>query len=335
MPDTAVVTASAVHKSYGDIAVLKGLDLQIERGEVFALLGPNGAGKTTTIQILSGFRSPTGGTVRVLGEEPWHAGPRWRARIGLVPQRTGSFDELGVGELVAHFATFYPHSRPVDEVLESVGLAGKAKARASTLSGGQQRRLDIALGVVGDPDLVFLDEPTTGLDPSARRQTWNLVEELAASGTTILLTTHYLDEVEALADRVALLDDGRVSEIATPAALGGRARSQTRITFRRGTVLAGVDLPRGLADVAQDVILAPDAAGTVTVSTATPTAALDLLLGWARTHGVAELEELTAARLSLEDIYLRLTGGHPGGPGSTAGPAAGPATGPAGGSDHA
>jgi ABC-2 type transport system ATP-binding protein len=192
-----------VRKSYGELEAVAGIDLEVSRGEVFAMLGPNGAGKTTTVEILEGYRLRNGGEVEVLGEDPARAGAAWRAQIGIVPQGTGAFEVLTVAELVHHFSHFYEHALDPDETIELVGLTEKRDSRLSTLSGGQQRRVDLALGIVGDPELVFLDEPTTGLDPQARRQVWALVERMTGFGKTVLLTTHYLDEAEALADRVA------------------------------------------------------------------------------------------------------------------------------------
>ena len=313
MSDNPAVAISDLRKQYRENHVLNGVDLTIEHGEVFALLGPNGAGKTTTVEILGGFRRPTSGTVRVLGEDPAAAGARWRSRVGHVRQDTASFHDLTVRELVSHFATFYPNRRPADQVIAMVGLSEKSKTRAAELSGGQQRRLDIALGVVGRPELLLLDEPTTGLDPKARHQIWDLIRGLAASGTTILLTTHYMEEVEVLADRVAMLSRGTVGEIATPAQLGGRAREQARIAFRPPARPMRTPLPPRFGSA--EVLL--DGNGRVELNTATPTATLELLLTWARTNGLEELADLTVSRKSLEDIYLDLVA-DPAAPASTA-----------------
>ena len=242
-PGPTVIEVRGLRKDYYGRPVIDGVDLSVQRGEVFAILGPNGAGKTTTVEILEGFRKRTAGVVTVLGEDPATAGRHWRARIGVVPQDTGSFDELTVREIVRSFADFYPAPLPADEVIELVGLTEKAGSRALTLSGGQQRRLDVALGIIGDPELIFLDEPTTGLDPQARRQAWELIRRLTARGATVVLTTHYLDEVEALANRVAVLVDGQIAEVNDPRRLGGRAHGLAVISFRREGPLAERKLP--------------------------------------------------------------------------------------------
>ncbi len=217
----AAIEVRGLAKRYGDRQVLDGIDLVIERGETYALLGPNGAGKSTAIEILEGFRRPSGGEVRVLGREPLTAPRSWRSRIGVVAQQTGDLGPYTARELIAHFGGLYAEPRGVDEVLELVGLAEHAGKRAGKMSGGQQRRLDVALGIVGRPELLFLDEPTTGFDPEARRQFWGMLEGLAGQGTAILLTTHYLDEAARLADRVGVLAGGRIVAEAPPAELGG------------------------------------------------------------------------------------------------------------------
>ena len=275
--DTAV-RVSGLRKRYGDTAAVDGIDLEIACGEVFALLGPNGAGKTTTVEILEGFRRRDGGTAEVLGEDPGSAGRLWRARIGIVLQFASVGPELTVRETIAHFAAFYPRPRDPDEVIELVGLAEKAGARISTLSGGQARRVDVALGIVGRPELLFLDEPTTGFDPQARRQFWELIRQLADGGVTVVLTTHYLEEAEALAGRLAVLAGGRVVAIGEPSAIGGAGR-RTRV---------GWDTP----------------AGRRSVQTATPTQAVGDL---ARQIG-GEIPGLTVTRPTLEDTYLELIG---------------------------
>src|SRR2546430_17173007 len=274
MRGNTAVMATGLRKRYQRNLVLDGVELRIERGEVFALLGPNGAGKTTTVEILSGFTRPTGGTVRVLGEDPAGAGTRWRAKVGHVAQLTGSFHDLTVRELVRHFGGFYPRARRAEDVIDLVGLTAQAGARAATLSGGQQRRLDIAIGIVGNPEVLLLDEPTTGLDPKARHRIWDLVGDLAGTGTTVLLTTHYMEEVEALADRVAILAGGRVREVATPAELGGRANAEARITFRVPPAMATVRLSDRFGPFA----VATDATGLTTITTSTPTHPPDLLI---------------------------------------------------------
>ena len=216
------VEVHGLRKHYGDKQAVDGLDLSVHRGEIFAVLGPNGAGKTTTIEILEGFRSRDGGSVRVLGVDPADANRVWRSQIGIVLQTANDQADLTVGELVHHFARYYPHPRDPDEVIDAVGLTEKVRNRTRQLSGGQRRRLDVALGIIGRPELLFLDEPTTGFDPQARRSFWDLLAGLRDGGTTVLLTTHYLDEAEHLADRVAVVRDGRVLALDTPADLGGR-----------------------------------------------------------------------------------------------------------------
>jgi ABC-2 type transport system ATP-binding protein len=226
------VSVRALRKVYGETTAVDGIDLDIARGEVFALLGPNGAGKTTTVEMLEGYRSPTSGEVRVLGHDPAAPTPRWRARIGIVLQSTGGHDELSVAEVVRHFAGYYPDARDPDDVIEAVGLDDKRGTRTRHLSGGQRRRLDVALGILGRPELLFLDEPTTGFDPEARHEFWGLVERLASDdGTTILLTTHYLDEAQRLADRVGVLAAGRLVAVDTPDGLGGRRHDAATVRW--------------------------------------------------------------------------------------------------------
>ncbi|GAB2579403.1 ABC transporter ATP-binding protein [Kribbella endophytica] len=266
-------------KRYPDKVAVAGVDLDIRHGEVFALLGPNGAGKTTTTEILEGYRSADEGDVQVLGIDPAHADRHWRARVGIVAQSSRDEAELSVAELVQHFAGYYPNPRDPAEVIASVGLEEKAKTRTRKLSGGQRRRLDVALGVIGNPELLFLDEPTTGFDPEARRQFWTLIENLRTSGTTILLTTHYLDEAEHLADRVGVIADGQMLEVATPDTLGGRGARTARVSWL-------------------------DADGAHELRTDEPTAEVARLM--ARFGG--EVPELQVRRPSLEDIYLDLIG---------------------------
>jgi ABC-2 type transport system ATP-binding protein len=227
-----VIEVSGLRKTYGGMTAVDGVDLSVRRGEVFGLLGPNGAGKTTTVEICEGYRSRSGGDVKVLGEDPEHASADWRCRIGLVLQSTQASVELTVEECITHFGSFYPSPRPTDEVLALVGLEHKRADRAGKLSGGQQRRLDVALGIVGRPELLFLDEPTTGFDPEARHQFWDLIRALRAEGTTMVLTTHYLDEAEALSDRVAVLAGGRIAAVGDPATLGGRSTAAATVTWR-------------------------------------------------------------------------------------------------------
>jgi ABC-2 type transport system ATP-binding protein len=295
-----VIRVRGLRKAYGEHVAVEGLDLDVDAGEIFALLGPNGAGKTTTVEILEGYRARTSGEVTVLGVDPERADASWRARVGIVLQEGGRFDELTVGEVVTHFAGFYPRPRPVEEVLALVGLVDEYDVRTGRLSGGQRRRLDVALGLVGDPELVFLDEPTTGFDPASRRAAWRVVRDLQALGKTVLLTTHYLDEAEHLADRVGIMARGRLVELGPPATLGGRATAEATVRFRADGPLAGAALP-GLA--ALDV---HRAGGTVSVRTTTPTAVVGALSAWARAAGVDELPELCVLRPTLEDVYLRL-----------------------------
>ncbi len=290
-----VLEATGLVKRYGDHAAVDGIDLAIHEGEVFALLGPNGAGKTTALEILEGYRQRDEGTVSVLGVDPEQATLDWRSRIGLVLQTSKMPAELTVTELVDRYAGYYPHPRGVEETIELVGLTDKRNARAGRLSGGQQRRLDVALAVVGDPELVFLDEPTTGFDPAARRAAWGMVEGLRDLGKTIMLTTHYMDEAEALADRIAILVEGRIAAAGTPATIGGRDHAPVQIRFLPGD---GFDPPAVIGDAHREdeylVITSPDA-----------TATLGELVDWARRNGT-DLAGLEVTRPSLEDIYLAL-----------------------------
>jgi len=278
MSNESAITVRGLRKSYGPSVAVGGIDLDISRGEVFALLGPNGAGKTTTVEILEGYRYRDGGTVAVLGEDPASAGREWRARIGIVLQLTAE-PELTVSEMVRQFAGYYPRPRDPGEVIELTGLTGLEGRRGHQLSGGQRRRLDVALGIVGRPELLFLDEPTTGFDPEARRQFWDLIRKLAAEGTTILLTTHYMAEAEALANRVAVLASGRVLALDEPAALAGRALQDARVSW---------ETPEGRR----------------TVQTASPT---QVVTGLAAQFG-GEVPGLAIMRPSLEDVYLELIG---------------------------
>ena len=233
----SIIEVKELRKSYGSLSVVKGISLTINEGEIFAILGPNGAGKTTTVEILEGFRTADSGAITVLDTNPaikGRAALAWRNRIGIVLQSTQDTAELTVREAISHFASYYSNPRDVEDVITLVGLREKADDRARTLSGGQRRRLDVALGIVGRPELLFLDEPTTGFDPEARRAFWLLIKQLRSEGTTILLTTHYLDEAEALADRVAVMNHGEILEIATPALLGGRANAKAIIGWREG-----------------------------------------------------------------------------------------------------
>jgi ABC-2 type transport system ATP-binding protein len=297
----AAVFVRGLRKSYGALNAVDGVDLEIARGEVFALLGPNGAGKTTTVEILEGYRHRDEGQVTVLGHDPGRDRAALKPHIGIVLQSTGVDRYLTVAETLAMYAGYYPHPRAPEEVIELVGLGAKGDARVTTLSGGQQRRLDVGVALVGDPELLFLDEPTTGFDPSARREAWQVVKSLAELGKTVLLTTHYMDEAQFLADRVAVIAAGRIVAQGTPASLGGRDRALSRVTFR---------LPPG-TEVPDDLV--PDAIrdGRVEVVAENLTATLYRLTGWAIEHGL-ELDDLNVVRPTLEDVYLELTGGTPG-----------------------
>ncbi|HEV7661150.1 MAG TPA: ABC transporter ATP-binding protein [Allosphingosinicella sp.] len=298
----AAIEVSGLAKAYGPVRAVAGVDLTIAAGEVFALLGPNGAGKTTTVEILEGFTARDSGTVSVLGHDPAKNEPALKARIGIVAQETAADPFLTVSEMMRMIAGTYPAPRPVDEVIDLVGLKDKRNVRAGRLSGGQQRRLDVALALVGDPDLLFLDEPTTGFDPDARLEAWAMVRELRALGKTVLLTTHYMDEAQQLADRVAVIAAGRIIAQGTPDTLGSRGQAASRIRFRRP--VSGPPLPAslaaGIADTAGDTIL---------LHADDPVPLLNSLTGWALEHGV-KLEGLEVTRPSLEETYLALIAGH-------------------------
>jgi ABC-2 type transport system ATP-binding protein len=299
----SVVEVRGLRKSYGDLEAVRGIDLVVEAGEVFALLGPNGAGKTTTVEILEGYRERTAGEVQVLGHDPAKRERDFRRRIGIVLQSTGVDPYLTVRESVAMYAAYYPSPRDVDEVIEVVGLTEKRDARVIKLSGGQQRRLDVAIALAGDPELLFLDEPTTGFDPGARRNAWEIVRNLTGLGKTVLLTTHYMDEAQNLANRVAVIAKGEIVAEGPPSTLGGRDVAKTRIRFRAPDV-AG-DLPAVVAGsrrTGDGFELAVDE----------PTRVLHELTAWALERGV-ELEGLEVTRPTLEDVYLELTGGEVGG----------------------
>jgi ABC-2 type transport system ATP-binding protein len=294
-----VIDVRELRKSYGDVEAVAGVDVYVDRGEVFALLGPNGAGKTTTVEILEGYRDRTAGDVSVLGHDPERNDADLKRRIGIVLQSTGVDPYLTVRETVALYAAFYPSPRDVDEVIDLVGLAEKRQARVNKLSGGQQRRLDVAVALAGDPELLFLDEPTTGFDPNARRNAWEIVKNLTAIGKTIFLTTHFMDEAQYLANRVAVIAAGRIVAEGTPATLGGRDRMQTRVRYR---VPAGRPEPPRHADA----VARPDR--TIEIRTENPTAVVHELTTWALEQDfVFELLEVTQP--SLEDVYLDLTGG--------------------------
>ena len=290
-----VIEVRGLRKQYGEIEAVRGIDLRIERGEVFALLGPNGAGKTTTVEILEGHRSRTAGEVSVLGFDPGRNEVALKERTGIVLQHTGLEPYLTVSETVDMFRGFYPRPLPLDEVLEVVGLEEQRDQRVRRLSGGQQRRLDVAVGLAGDPELLFLDEPTTGFDPTARRGAWAMIRSLRELGKTVLLTTHYLDEAQALADRVAIMVRGEIVAEDTPAGLvSADADAVIRFRTREGTAPP------------EDLGASDGGDGLTEVRSADPTRDLHALTSWALAEGV-ELEDLTVSRLSLEDVFLRLT----------------------------
>lgn len=279
----SLIEVKGLKKSYGDVQAVRGVDLSIAQGEILSLLGPNGAGKTTTVEILEGFRTRDAGSVSVLGFDPQtrgHESRLWRNRIGIVLQSSSDAGDLTVIETIKHFSGYYSNPRDVDEVIHSVGLKEKEGALIRNLSGGQRRRLDVALGIIGNPELLFLDEPTTGFDPEARRAFWALIQQLRTDGTSILLTTHYLDEAEALADRVAVINNGVIIEVSTPAELGGRATSQATVQWRDGDAIKSE-------------------------KTDNPTALVSSL----SSSFNGEVPELIVTRPSLEDIYLEMIGG--------------------------
>ncbi len=294
----SAVQIRALVKSYGDMNAVDGIDLTIESGEVFALLGPNGAGKTTTVEILEGHRDRTSGEVNVLGFDPSTGGREFRERIGIVLQETAVEPELTVSEVLDVYGDVYPKRRPTRELIELVGLEEKSNSRIKTLSGGLQRRLELALGLVGDPDLVFLDEPTTGFDPSARRQAWSIVENLAALGKTIVLTTHYMDEAQHLADQIAVIARGTIVAEGTPETLGDRQNAEAVVRF---------NLPEGVST--SELPITPTAVekSLVSVSHKSPTLLLNRLTSWALERKI-ELEGLSVERPTLEDVYLQLVG---------------------------
>jgi len=300
MAGEPVISVQGLRKAYPRHEAVRGVDLEVGAGEIFGFLGPNGAGKSTTIEILEGYRSRTSGDVSVLGVDPARPTRAWRERIGLVLQESELEPTLTVRETVTLFSDFYPSPRPVDDTIELVGLAEKRDARMGTLSGGQRRRADVAVALIGDPDLVFLDEPTTGFDPSARRDAWNMIEGLKHLGKTVFLTTHYMDEAQHLADRVAILAEGRIVARGRPDELGTDEQRTAVIRFR---------LPDGVTveQMGSEAGAPAEASGDeVTLRTADPQPALLRLLTWAQRSGVA-LEALSVQRPTLEDIFLALT----------------------------
>jgi ABC-2 type transport system ATP-binding protein len=295
-----VISVQGLHKTYGDLEAVRGIDLEVGAGEIFAFLGPNGAGKTTTVEILEGYRTRSGGEVSVLGTDPQEANRAWRQRVGFVLQESRLVPELTPREAVELYAGYYASPRDIDETVDLVGLGDKADVRTSKLSGGQQRRLDVALALIGDPELLFLDEPTTGFDPSARRQAWDVIGGLRDLGKTVFLTTHYMDEAQALADRVAIISAGRIVASGTPEDLGGDGRGRTEISFRLPAGASAPDLPFAVRTSARID------AGSVSLTADDPVPLLRELTNWAAERGVG-LPGLTVGSPSLEDVYLQLT----------------------------
>jgi ABC-2 type transport system ATP-binding protein len=295
-----VISVEGLRKSYDGFEAVRGIDLEVDAGEIFAFLGPNGAGKTTTVEILEGYRERTAGEVRVLGVDPKDADRGWRNQVGFVLQESRLVPELTPREAIEQYAGYYASPRDIDETVDLVGLREKADVRTSKLSGGQQRRLDVALALIGDPELLFLDEPTTGFDPSARRQAWDVIAGLRDLGKTVFLTTHYMDEAQALADRVAIIASGRIVATGSPESLVDRGVPQTEIRFRLPSGVGASDLPGDLATTARVD------AGLVTMTVADPVPALRELTTWAGDRGLA-LPGLTVGSPSLEDVYLQLT----------------------------
>jgi ABC-2 type transport system ATP-binding protein len=301
--DTApAIIVEGLTKRYGQNTAVDDVSFHVDPGEVFALLGPNGAGKTSTIEMLEGFRSRDAGEVRVLGMDPSDRSCQrtLRERLGVVLQDLAVEPFLTVDEVLSRSASYFPNPRDVGEVIRSIGLEEKAKERVRSLSGGQQRRLDLGLGIIGNPELLFLDEPTTGFDPAARRGAWDVVRNLVRHGTTVILTTHYMDEAEALADRLAVISAGRIVASGTPESIGGRARSSATIRFHLPKDLTAADLPGDLP------IAETERSGAIALTTDDEVGVVHRLTGWA-IEGKIALEGLTVVRLTLEDMYLRLT----------------------------
>jgi ABC-2 type transport system ATP-binding protein len=296
----AAISVTGLRKSYGEFEAVRGIDLDVDHGEVFAFLGPNGAGKTTTTEILEGYRERSAGTAEVLGVDPAHPTREWRERIGIVLQQCRMRPELTVRETLELYAGYYRDPAEIAATIDHVGLGPKADARAGALSGGQLRRLDVGVALIGNPDLLFLDEPTTGFDPTARRQAWEVIAGLRDLGKTIFLTTHYMEEAQALADRVAIIAAGRIVAEGTPADLGNREDRPAEISFVLPRRLEVSDLPTEVAAQAQV------ANGAVSVTSDRPIEVLHLLTGWALERSL-DLEGLEVRRPTLEDIYLELT----------------------------
>jgi ABC-2 type transport system ATP-binding protein len=298
MAGDAAIEIDGLRMSYGRFEAVRGLSLSVSRGEIFAFLGPNGAGKTTTVEILEGFRKRDGGDVRVLGVDPEHGDRAWRSRIGIVLQEGRAQAALTVRETLELWSAYYPRSRPLAETLDLVGLGDKADERVGRLSGGQRRRLDVGLALVGNPELVFLDEPTTGFDPVARHAAWEVISGLRELGTTVFLTTHYLDEAQELADRVAIIKEGVIVAEGAPAQLAGPGEQETQVVFGPPAGVDLLSLPGGAAATVGDD-------GRARLRTERPTRLLAELCGWAAERGL-ELERLEVMRPTLEDVYLEI-----------------------------
>ena len=294
---SSAITVSGLRKTYGSFVAVDDVDLQVESGEVFAFLGPNGAGKTTTIDILTGAQRRTSGTVSVLGRDPQNDEREWRAQVGVVPQGTAKYSDLTVREIIDHFASFYPDPFPTGQLIDMVGLGAKAKVLSTKLSGGQRRRLDVAVGVVGRPRLLFLDEPTTGIDPEARREAWELVRLLTGTGMTTVLTTHYLDEAQELSQRAGIIVRGRIMHVGTLGELARLTGRRYRVSYDLDPL---VEVPLSLAERMKSQ------PHSCLYGTDEPTALLRLLLDAAQRHGIAEIPGLQITQPSLEQIYINM-----------------------------
>ena len=294
---SSAITVSGLRKTYGSFVAVDDVDLQVDSGEVFAFLGPNGAGKTTTIDILTGAQRRTSGTVSVLGRDPQNDEREWRAQVGVVPQGTAKYSDLTVREIIDHFASFYPDPFPTGQLIDMVGLGAKAKVLSTKLSGGQRRRLDVAVGVVGRPRLLFLDEPTTGLDPEARREAWELVRLLTGTGMTTVLTTHYLDEAQELSQRAGIIVRGRIMHVGTLGELARLTGRRYRVSYDLDPL---VEVPLSLAERMKSQ------PHSCLYGTDEPTALLRLLLDAAQRHGIAEIPGLQITQPSLEQIYINM-----------------------------
>ena len=294
---SSAITVSGLRKTYGSFVAVDDVDLQVESGEVFAFLGPNGAGKTTTIDILTGAQRRTSGTVSVLGRDPQNDEREWRAQVGVVPQGTAKYSDLTVREIIDHFAAFYPDPFPTGQLIDMVGLGAKAKVLSTKLSGGQRRRLDVAVGVVGRPRLLFLDEPTTGLDPEARREAWELVRLLTGTGMTTVLTTHYLDEAQELSQRAGIIIRGKIVHVGTLSELARLTGRRYRVSYDLDPL---VEVPLSLAERMKSQ------PHSCLYGTDEPTALLRLLLDAAQRHGIAEIPGLQITQPSLEQIYINM-----------------------------